>query len=84
MGDVASIDRRKKTIRNLVSEAVLTEVAGEIKPELETLREKRDELKLLRRELTKSAEELREQATDLQEARRDAERINQSRNTDDS
>lgn len=82
MNDVISVDARKKMVKNLVAEAVRGEVAEEIKPQLEVLKEKRDELKRLRRVLTNSVEELREQAEDLREARRDAERVNQSGNSD--
>lgn len=83
MNDVISVDARKKMVKNLVAEVVRGEVAEEIKPQLEVLKEKRDELKRLRRVLTNSVEELREQAEDLREARRDAERVNQSGNSDD-
>lgn len=82
MNDVISVDARKKMVKNLVAEVVRGEVAEEIKPQLEVLKEKRDELKRLRRVLTNSVEELREQAEDLREARRDAERVNQSGNSD--
>lgn len=83
MNDVTYAGGRKEIIKNLVSKAVRGEVAEEIKPQLEVLREKRDELKALRRELTNSVEELREQAEDLREARRDAKGINQTGNSGD-
>ena len=83
MSDVMYADARKENVKNLASEALRDEVADEIEPQLEVLKEKRDELKALRRELSNSVEELREQARDLREARRDAERINQTGNSND-
>lgn len=83
MSDATSADAQKENIKNLLSEALRDEVAGEIEPQLEALKEKRDELKALRRELTNSVEDLREQAKDLREARRDAGRVSQTGNGDE-
>ena len=84
MSDVMYADARQENIKNLLSEALRDEVADEVEPQLELLKEKRDELKMLRRELKDSLEELREQSENLREVRRDAERVDQSKNSDDA
>jgi hypothetical protein len=81
MSDGTYVGARQEIIKNLLSETVREEVANEIKPQLEVLKEKHDELKTLRRDLRNTAEELRGQAQDLQETQRDAERVNESRNS---